>query len=129
MKTITIAGNVGQDARLKTLDSGDSVLNFSVAVEDRQGREKKTLWFDCAMWGKRADSVAQYVTKGSKVAVSGDLSTREHEGKTYLTVRVAELTLQGGKTDAAPSYGAGSPPTAFPDDDNDIPFCTSEGIF
>jgi len=49
------------------------------------------------MFGLRGEKVAQYLTKGGKVTVSGDLSTRDHEGKTYLTIRVAEVTLQGGE--------------------------------
>ncbi len=97
MKTITIAGNIGKDAETRTTQSGDSVTSFNVAVEDRQGKEKATLWFTCSLWGKRGESLAQYLTKGSKVAVSGDLSTREHDGKTYLQVRVDQVSLMGGK--------------------------------
>lgn len=94
MKNITIAGNIGKDAA--TQDAGDTtVTRFSVAVSERVGTEKRTIWFDCAMWGSRGEKVAQYLRKGVKVTVSGDLSTREYEGKTYLTVRVGDLTLQG----------------------------------
>lgn len=96
MKTITIAGNIGKDATTRTTQGGDSVTGWTVAVEDRQGKEKSTLWFDCSLWGKRGETLAQYLTKGSKVAVSGDLSTREHEGKTYLSIRADQVTLLGG---------------------------------
>jgi len=96
MKSITIAGNIGKDAETRTTQGGDSVTSFNVAVEDRQGKEKSTLWFTCSLWGKRGDNLSQYLTKGSKVTVSGDLSTREHEGKTYLQVRVDQVTLLGG---------------------------------
>jgi len=96
VKTITIAGNIGKDAETRTTQGGDTVTSFNVAVEDRQGKEKTTLWFSCSLWGKRGDALAQYLTKGSKVAVSGDLSTREHEGKTYLQIRADQVTLMGG---------------------------------
>lgn len=96
MKTITIAGNIGKDAVTRTTQGGDNVTSWSVAVEDRQGQEKRTIWFDCTLWGKRGSALAQYLTKGSRVAVAGDLSTREHEGKTYLTVRADQVTLLGG---------------------------------
>lgn len=95
MKNITIAGRLGKDASLRDA-GGTDVLGFSVAVDDGYGDNKRTLWFDCSVWGKRASALAPHLTKGSAVAVSGDLSTREHEGRTYLTVRVAELTMQGG---------------------------------
>ena len=126
MKQITIAGNIGRDAVVRRTNAGDAVAGFPVAVEERNGQDKRTLWFDCSLWGKRGDALAQYLTKGSRVTVAGDLSTREHEGRTYLTVRVAEVTLQGGgerRDDAPrdrPKEGAGS--TRRDDLDDEIPF-------
>lgn len=96
MKSITIAGRLTRDAELRRTQAGDAVVGFSVAVDDRSGKEKRTLFFDCSMWGQRGSAVADYLKKGNPVTVSGDFSTREHDGKTYLTVRVNELTLQGG---------------------------------
>jgi len=104
MKQITIAGNIGKDAVVRRTNAGDAVAGFSVAVPDGFGDSKRTLWFDCSLWGKRGETLAQYLTKGSRVTVAGDLSTREHDGKTYLTIRVAEVTPQGGgeRRDDAP---------------------------
>lgn len=96
MKNVTIAGNIGKDAETRTTQGGDQVTGWSVAVEERNGQDKRTIWFDCSLWGKRGQALAQYLTKGTRVAVSGDLSTREHNGKTYLTVRASEVTLMGG---------------------------------
>ena len=96
MKTITIAGSIGKNAETRQTQNGDSVTGWTVAVEDRQGKEKTTLWFDCSLWGKRGETLAQYLTKGSKVSVSGDLSKREYDGKTYLTIRADQVTLMGG---------------------------------
>lgn len=128
MKNITIAGNIGKDAVTRRTQNGDAVTGWSVAVEERQGQEKRTIWFDCNLWGKRGESLAQYLTKGGKVAVSGELSTREHEGKTYLTIRADQVTLLGGKSDGgrddAGGEGGGKnqSPSARPDLDDDIPF-------
>lgn len=99
MKNITIAGRLGKAAELRRLQDGTPVLSFTVAVDDGWGERKRTLWFDCSLFGKRGEPIEQYMPKGTAVAVSGDLSTREYEGKTYLTVRVNEVTLQGGKQD------------------------------
>lgn len=96
MKSITIAGNIGKDAQTRTTQGGDKVTSWTVAVEERQGQDKRTIWFDCNLWGVRGEKLAEYLTKGGKVAVSGDLSTREHEGRTYLTVRADQVTLMGG---------------------------------
>jgi single-strand DNA-binding protein len=132
MKTITIAGNIGKNAVTRTTQQGDKVTGFSVAVEERRGQDKRTIWFDCAIWGQRGEALCQYLTKGNKVAVSGDLSTREHEGNTYLTVRVSEVTLQGGgqrdeRRDDPPAgtaYGGrtGGAAPADMDDMDSIPF-------
>jgi len=97
MKNITIAGRLTKDAETRQAGS-DNVTSFSVAVDDRQGKEKTTIFFDCSIWGKRGDSLREYLTKGTSVTASGDLSKREHDGKTYLTIRVNEVTLQGGKS-------------------------------
>ena len=102
MKTITIAGNIGKDAETRTTPMGDSVTSWTVAVEDRQGKEKATLWFDCSLWGKRGVALQPYLTKGGKVCVAGDLSKREYDGKTYLTIRADQVTLMGGRPDDAP---------------------------
>lgn len=107
MKAITIAGRLTRDAELKTLNSGDQVANFSVAVDDRRGKDKATLFFDCALFGKRGESLSQYLTKGTSVTVTGDFGTRQHDGKTYLTVNVNDVTLQGGKQSGDTFSGGG----------------------
>lgn len=99
MKNVTIAGRLGKDAVLRRTQSGDPVLSFSVATDDGYGQNKRTLWFDVSVWGKRGEALSDHLTKGSAVSVAGDLSTREYEGKTYLTVRANEVTLLGGRND------------------------------
>ena len=96
MKTITIAGTIGKDAVLRRTQSGDPVTGFSVAVDDGFGEQKSTMWFDVSLWGKRGDALVKHLSKGTKVTVSGDLGIRQHDGKTYLTVRANDITLQGG---------------------------------
>lgn len=124
MKTITIAGNIGKDATTRTTQGGEKVTGWGVAVEERNGQEKRTIWFDCTLWGKRGESLAQYLTKGTRVAVAGDLSTREHEGKTYLTVRADQVTLLGGgEKREEPSRSERAPAGGRADmDDSEIPF-------
>lgn len=106
MNTANFAGNVGQDPRMNTVNTANgqkSVLNFSLAVQkrtkDQQGNYE-TLWVDCAVWGDRADKLSQYITKGTKLAVSGSVDVDSYEGNNgfvpKLTLMVNELTLQGG---------------------------------
>ena len=104
MKNITIAGTVGKDASSREAGKG-TVTSWSVAVDDGWGDKKSTLWFDCSMWGKRGEAVARHILKGGKVTVSGDLGTREYEGKTYMTVNANDVTLQGSKQQGGGSGG------------------------
>jgi len=120
MKSITIAGNIGKDAVVRTTQGGDDVCGFSVAVEERAGGEKRTIWFDVAIWGKRGEKLAPFLRKGGRVAVAGDLSTREHEGKTYLTVRADQVTLLGGGEREPQQQREHEPAAGL--DDSEIPF-------
>lgn len=119
MKVITIAGTIGKDAEVRRTQSGDAIAGWSVAVNSRDGGQEQTTWFDCSLFGKRGEALAPYLRKGGKVTVIGDLSTREHNGKTYLQVRVSEVALQGGRSEGEreerqPERGA--------DLDDEIPF-------
>lgn len=99
MQIAHIAGNVGKDATMRTLQNGDKVLSFSVAVDN--GKDKDSTWYDCSLFGKRGEALERYITKGSKVTVMGRLSVRVHEGKAYMGVNVSEVTLQGGNQGAS----------------------------
>jgi single-strand DNA-binding protein len=125
MKNITVAGRTGKPGELRHTQGGDAVLSFSIAVDDGYGDSKTTMWFDCSVWGKRAASLAPHIAKGMPLTVSGDLSQRVHEGKTYLTIRVNEVTLQGGdKREAAPKQQAPAPAGNRPSRelDDEVPF-------
>ena len=130
MNVITIAGNLGRDAELRYLPKGDAVLNFSVA-DNQGGKDKPTIWWSCALFGKRGESLAQYLTKGSQVTVSGSVSERdwtdkEGNARKSMDVRVNEIALQGGgqKQDEAPQREPAKreAPQADPFADQDIPF-------
>jgi single-strand DNA-binding protein len=134
MNVFTFTGNLGKDCRSGN-QGGTAVCNFTVAVKSGYGDKEQTLWLDCALWGKQAESkLPQYLTKGAQVAVSGELGTREHEGKTYITCRVSSISLVGGKRDEAPSSAPAAaqrntPPArpspksgGFDAFDDDIPF-------
>lgn len=109
MQILTIAGNVGSVKEIKDV-GGDKVLNFSIAVDngkDNSGEKRDPTWIDCALWGKRAESLAPYIAKGSKLAVSGRPGCRAHEGKAYLSVTVDSLTFMSSKSDGERSSGGG----------------------
>lgn len=96
---VTIAGVTGKDAQHKTTQNGKEFCSFSVAVNTGYGDNKQTTWWDVTRWGKGADKLADMLSKGTKVTVIGEVSTREHDGKTYLQCRADHVTLQGGRQD------------------------------
>ena len=125
MKSITIAGRCTKDAELRQTQDGKQVAGFSVAVDDGYGQNKSTLFFDCSVWGARADKLSPMLVKGKHVCVTGDLGTREYNGSTYMTVRASEVTLLGGGQSQdrdparqAPDNAGGS----SRDIDDEIPF-------
>lgn len=129
MNVITVAGTLGKDAELKKMTNGDAICNFSVA--DSQGRDKPTIWWNCGLYGKRAESLSQYLTKGQAVTVTGSVTEREWtskdgEKRKSMDVRVNDIALQGGRRDAEPQQErrqAPAPQSSFDDDDeSDVPF-------
>jgi single-strand DNA-binding protein len=124
MNTLTIAGNIGRDAELRTTQNGKKVANFTVAVSGRRKDDPPT-WFDCSLWGDRADKLAQYIRKGDKIAVTGEVGAREHNGKAYLQVNVRDLTFMGGgnaQLDQSAGTAYGGTTGGAPDMDDEIPF-------
>lgn len=98
MQICYIAGSVGKDAVFKTTQNGKDFASFSVAVSTGWGENKQTTWWDVTKWGQGAQKLADMLVKGTKVAVSGEVSTREHDGRTYLQIRADHVTLQGGRS-------------------------------
>ena len=133
MKIITIAGNIGRDAEVRNAGQ-NRVTGWTVAVDDGWGDKKTTIWFDCNWWGQRGEKVAPHIKKGGKITVSGELTKREHEGKTYLGVNVNDVKLQDGPSGGSSGgqsqgYDSGStgnydapPQSGGYDDGGDIPF-------
>lgn len=126
MQILMIAGNVGNVKDIKEV-GGDKVLNFSIAVDngkDKGGEKRDPTWYDCALWGKRAESLAPYIEKGTKLVVNGRPGARAHEGKAHLSLTVNELTFMGGggeKREAEPRREASTFKESY-DLNDDIPF-------
>lgn len=126
MNTVFFTGNVGKDGEIRSV-GGSDVLNFSVAV--RQGRDKGTEWYRVAVWGARANQLSQYIVKGAKVAVCGELSIGSYNDKPQFDVRAHEVDpFCGGKREeAGHATGSGSAAQSAPsysqaDLDDDVPF-------
>lgn len=121
MNVFTAIGRIGRDAVVR--QAGDTpVAGWSLAVDSGYGDRKITTWLDCSLWGKRAEAVAQHIRKGDRLGVSGEIATREHDGKTYVTLKVSEVTLLGEKKPGAERQGAPSQRSNDEEFSDSIPF-------
>lgn len=81
---IIISGNITRDIELTQTSSGTTYCNFSVAVnratKDADGN-KQTDFFSCTAWKQRAEVIAKYCKKGSKVLIEGEMQSRSYEDK------------------------------------------------
>lgn len=107
MNSVTIIGNLVRDAELKVQGSGFSVMSFSIAVN--RSRKKDGEWvdeasyFDCVLFGKQADALKQYMTKGKKIGLEGYLrqdrwTDSEGNKKSRVVIGCENVQLVGSKT-------------------------------
>jgi len=128
----TVIGNLARDAELKYTQSGKPVANFRVIANTGYGEHKHAEGFNIVVWGKLAETLAQYLTKGKQVLVEGETRTRKFQGKDgqdrYVTEVVVNafggtVVLLGGGNGgsgqpAADNAGSDEPAP----EDEDIPF-------
>ena len=133
--TITVVGTLGRDAELAYTPQGSANLKFSMASDKGKGDEKRTRWFNVTVWGKQAEALQQYLTKGKIVAVSGDFDVREYKdknGKDRYSLDINANTLQlvgGGDRDAnAGNTSPAAKAKAEPADDFDFGGDTSDDV-
>jgi single-strand DNA-binding protein len=137
---VILVGHLGADPEVRYTQSGTPVANLRIATNesynDRTSGEKveKTEWHRVVAWGKLAEIVGQYLTKGRQVYIEGQLQTRQWQDKDgntrYSTeVRASDMVMLGGRGGA----GEGAPPADeaeyapvaggnAPAPDDDLPF-------
>ncbi|TMU50736.1 single-stranded DNA-binding protein [Flagellimonas algicola] len=103
---VQLIGNVGQDPTITDLESGKKLARLNLATNEHyknaQGeRVTNTQWHTVIAWGKTAEIIEGFVTKGKEIAVEGKLTSRSYEdkegSKRYVTeVVVGEILLLGG---------------------------------
>lgn len=115
LNKVFLIGNLTRDAELKTLPSGSAVATFGLATNrtytDKTGQKQtETEFHSLVLWGKRAEVLTQYLTKGKMIFVEGRLKTTSWtspagEKKNRIEIFVEDLQL-GPKSTYGPSKGA-----------------------
>ena len=141
---VILVGNLGRDAELRYTPGGAAVATLNLATtevwNDKSGqRQEKTEWHRVILWGKQAETLQEYLTKGKQIYVEGRLQTRQWDdkdgNKKYTTeIKADRVTLlssggggggrgvdRGERGGPAPHAGGDEPPMD-PITDDDIPF-------
>jgi single-strand DNA-binding protein len=115
---VILVGNLGRDAELRYTPGGAAVATLNLATtevfKDREGQKKEdTQWHRVILWGKTAESLQDYLTKGKQIYVEGKLQTRKWKDKDgndkYTTeVRGDRVVLLSGGGGGARGEGAGA---------------------
>jgi single-strand DNA-binding protein len=144
---VILVGNLGRDAELRYTPGGAAVATLNMATtevwNDKAGqRQEKTEWHRVVLWGKSAESLSEYLTKGKQIYIEGRLQTRQWDdkdgNKRYTTeIRADRVVLLGGGSGGRgggggvarggdETMGAGghapAPESSEPLTDDDIPF-------
>jgi single-strand DNA-binding protein len=114
---VIIVGNMGRDAEVRYTPGGAAVATLSLATtdvwNDKAGqRQEKTEWHRVVLWGKQAETLAEYLTKGRQIYVEGRLQTRQWDdkdgNKRYTTeIRSDRVVLLGGRGGSTGEGGGG----------------------
>lgn len=124
---VILMGNLTRDPETRSVSSGQTVTNFSLAVsrswkgQDGQTQEQ-TSFINCVAWGKPGEIIAQYVNKGNPLLVSGRLDQRSYDDKDGNKRQAVEVVVEdfnfvsGGRSDDAPSAAPRSTQSKKSDD-------------
>src|SRR3989338_4062773 len=120
LNKVILIGNLTRDTELRSLPTGAKVCSFSIATnrvwKDKNGaRQEAADYHNVVVFGRQAETVAQYMKKGSSILVEGRMQTRSWDDKNtgekkYRTEVIADRTQFGPKGSGAGSAGAQNTP-------------------
>ena len=122
---VIVSGNLTRDPEVRTTASGNPVMGFGIAVNDRRKNSQTGEWedypnfIDCTMFGARAQSVSRFLTKGSKVAIEGKLrwsqwETNEGQKRSKIEIIVDEIEFMSAISNGVQAPAASPTPAVGP---------------
>lgn len=122
MNKAILVGRVTKDPELRKTSSGQSVVNFTVAINrtfTNANGEREADFINCVVWGKQAENMATYVAKGSLIGVDGRIQTRNYEDANGNRVYVTEVVADNVQyLDTKGASQTSSQPQAFNNNNN-----------
>jgi len=136
-----LVGRLGKDPELRYTPSGRAVASFSLATSERWTgqdgqKNESTTWHNIVAWGKQAEVIKEYLTKGREVYIEGRIDNRSYDDKEGNKRYISEVVVQsfqfiGGRGDSGGGSGQSAPPADMPSGpppdsgnggDDDLPF-------
>jgi single-strand DNA-binding protein len=119
LNQVALIGNLGQDPEVRYTQSGLAVANLNLAVsehyKDGSGEaQKRTHWFKATAFGRTAEIAGQYLNKGSRVGIAGQLVQRTWQdqggnNRSTVEIRIAQLELLSGAANGGKQQGPSGP--------------------
>ncbi len=136
-----LIGRLGKDPELKYTSSGKAMTSFSLATSerwtDKDGQKQdKTTWHNIVAWGRQAEVMKEYLTKGKEVYIEGRIDNRSYEDKENVKKYISEIVVQSfqfvgsrnsgdsssQQTPASEPSTSSAPQAGSASDDDDLPF-------
>ena len=128
MNTVCLMGNIGNDLEIRTVGERKTpLLELSIAVKDYYAGEPQTSWIDCQAWGKTAENIQRFFSKGQTIGVTGKLikntfTTKDGNkmSKVYVMIQAFDFGGRVGKKEetALPKEEMTPPPTVNGSDED-----------
>ena len=124
MNNVQLIGRIVNDLELKTVGQGSTLLNFSVAYNEKWGNKEESYFFDIVSWGKQAETIASYFKKGQRIGLSGKLKQerfqdKEGNNRSKVVVVLRDFTFIESKNTSGTS---GPPSSTSPKNTNEADF-------
>ena len=93
MNKFIVTGNITKDAELRYTANDKAYSKFSIANNEGYGDNKKTNFFNCTLWGKRAENISRFLTKGQKVLITGKVEINDYKDKEGIERKIIDINI------------------------------------
>ena len=93
MNKFIVTGNITKDAELRYTANDKAYSKFSIANNEGYGDNKKTNFFNCTLWGKSAENISRFLTKGQKVLITGKVEINDYKDKEGVERKIIDINV------------------------------------
>ena len=93
MNKFIVTGNITKDAELRYTANDKAYSKFCIANNEGYGDNKKTNFFNCTLWGKSAENISRFLTKGQKVLITGKVEINDYKDKEGVERKIIDINV------------------------------------